>query len=86
MAVKQTIVEEVICDVCGEKADGHWSSVEMLNGELWAEMFCPLDLCESHMRIFAIDFTEYAEERYEQSRVNKEELVKKIKDNEYEYI
>lgn len=80
MRVNKTI-EEVYCDVCENEADGQYSSVGYLNGEIYAECYCPIDLCKEHMRIFALYFSSYEYERYDGSgHVNKKELIEKIKD------
>lgn len=45
--------EVMVCDICEEVADGTWHSTEYLNGEVSREYYCPLDLCETHMRIWS---------------------------------
>lgn len=80
MAVNTKQIEECVCDVCGGHADGTWFEVTHLNGDVYAEMSCPIDLCQKHMEIFARWFTNYAYERgYGQSKSN-EELIKKMKE------
>ncbi|RAI79683.1 hypothetical protein BFS35_011090 [Macrococcoides goetzii] len=79
MAVKTIEVEEYICDVCGGYADGSWFEVTHLNGEVYAEMSCPIDLCQEHMGIFARWFTSYAYERGCGQTTSNDELIKKMK-------
>lgn len=78
MAVKTIQVEEYLCDVCGGHADGTWYEVTHLNGEVYAEMSCPIDLCKKHMKVFASQFSNHAFERYDE-KGNTEELIRKMK-------
>ncbi|HHW5132145.1 TPA: hypothetical protein ACU26U_000219 [Staphylococcus pseudintermedius] len=75
-------VQEVVCDVCGNKADGEFYEITYLNGEIYAEMYCPVDLCKHHMKVFASQFSHYAYERHG-SNSNTEELIRKMKECDY---
>ncbi|EKI4464060.1 hypothetical protein PCV68_001039 [Staphylococcus pseudintermedius] len=77
-------VNEVVCDICGGEADGTWHEVTYLNDEVYAEMYCPVDLCKHHMKLFASQFSHYAYERYDgKSRIDIEELIRKMKECDY---
>ena len=54
-----------ICDICGQPADGDFSSTSYLNGEVYREYSCGLDLCKFHMRQWAEHYVDSAVERYE---------------------
>lgn len=54
-----------ICDICGQPADGDFFSTSYLNGEVYREYNCGLDLCKHHMRQWAEGFVDTAVERYE---------------------
>lgn len=54
-----------ICDICGQPADGNFSSTSYLNDELYGEYSCGLDLCKFHMKQWAESFVDTAIERYE---------------------
>lgn len=71
-------VQEVVCDICGNKADGEFNEVTYLNGEVYAEMYCPIDLCKHHMKLFVSQFSHYAYERYD-GKGSTEELIRKMK-------
>ncbi len=75
-------VQEVVCDICGNKADGEFNEVTYLNGEVYAEMYCPIDLCKHHMKVFVSQFSHYAYERHG-SNSNTEELIRKMKECDY---
>lgn len=80
---KNTTIVERYCDICEYEADGEYSSQVYLNGEIYAECYCPVDLCKKHMRIFALYFSNYEYERYDGSEhINKEELIEKMKNFE----
>lgn len=49
MAIKKQTIETVVCDICGEVADGEYNSVVYCNGDVVAERYCPYDLCHEHM-------------------------------------
>ncbi|HCT0310894.1 TPA: hypothetical protein LQN95_002414, partial [Staphylococcus pseudintermedius] len=49
-------VQEVVCDICGNEADGEFYELTYLNGEVYAEMYCPIDLCKHHMKLFVSQF------------------------------
>lgn len=82
-------VEEFVCDICGEHADGEYYEVTYLNGSVFAEMYCPLDLCKNHMKVFASQFSNHAYERYD-DKGSMEELIRKMKHYDethvYEYL
>lgn len=78
-------VQEVVCDICGNKADGEFNEVTYLNGEVYAEMYCPIDLCKHHMKVFASQFSHYAYERHG-GNDNPEELIRKMKRYDEEHI
>lgn len=75
-------VQEVVCDICGNKADGEFNEVTYLNGEVYAEMYCPIDLCKHHMKVFASQFSHYAYERHG-GNSDTEELIIKMKECDY---
>lgn len=75
-------VQDVVCDICGNKADGEFNEVTYLNGEVYAEMYCPIDLCKHHMKVFVSQFSHYAYERHG-SNSNTEELIRKMKECDY---
>ncbi|EGQ4350782.1 hypothetical protein EHR33_04325 [Staphylococcus pseudintermedius] len=75
-------VQEVVCDICGNKADGDFYEVTYLNGEVYAEMYCPIDLCKHHMKLFVSQFSHYAYERHG-SNSDTEELIRKMKECDY---
>lgn len=67
--------EVIVCDVCEEVADGTWHSTEYLNGEVSKEYYCPLDLCETHMRIWSRHLSsEGRVERYEDNPSQEKEI------------
>lgn len=70
-------VEECVCDICGENADGEYYDVSYLNGSVFLEMYCPIDLCKKHMRVFASEYSNYAYERYD-GKGDTEKLIKKM--------
>ncbi|HDK5720231.1 TPA: hypothetical protein PTC14_002542, partial [Staphylococcus pseudintermedius] len=69
-------VQEVVCDICGNKADGEFNEVTYLNGEVYAEMYCPIDLCKHHMKVFASQFSHYAYERHGGNSDTEELIIK----------
>lgn len=71
-------VQEVVCDICGNKADGKFYEVTYLNDEVFAEMYCPIDLCKHHMKVFATHFSNDAYERYDE-KGDTERLIKRMK-------
>ncbi|WP_438464741.1 hypothetical protein [Staphylococcus pseudintermedius] len=77
-------VQEVVCDICGNKADGEFNEVTYLNGEVYAEMYCPIDLCKHHMKVFASQFSHYAYERHG-GNSDTEELIIKMKNYDEEH-
>lgn len=82
MAVITKEYEERVCDVCGQKADGEFNGTEYLNGQVYIEYGCPLDLCEEHMEVYVYNFSnEYYLTRggtfYDEG-----ELIDMIKDEE----
>jgi hypothetical protein len=70
-----------ICDICGKKADGEFSRTTYLNGEVFREDYCPLDLCKNHMRGEWKTFDEISKEEYLLSLDNVVAV-----DNEWIYI
>ena len=64
MKLSKTI-DHYVCDICGEHADGRYSAMEYLNGELHSELTCPLDLCVKHMETWAVFMSHTAIDRYE---------------------
>ncbi|PXA39344.1 hypothetical protein DD918_12920, partial [Staphylococcus pseudintermedius] len=68
--------------ICGNKADGEFNEVTYLNGEVYAETYCPVDLCKHHMKLFVSQFIHYAYERHG-SNSNTEELIRKMKECDY---
>lgn len=81
MAVVTKQYEEITCDICGEEANGHWFAEEYLNGNIFAEPSCPIDLCEVHMEFYALEFSDkYMRIRGEghDEKENKE-LISKMK-------
>ena len=77
------LTEGHVCDVCEDPAVGSWSSTEYLNGDVFLEGKCPLDLCEYHMRIWATSFSETMIERGENiSEIKKLSIVNLIKEQE----
>ena len=74
-------VEEVVCDVCGEEADGEYFSMGRLNGEICFEGYCPIDLCQEHMRIWFRHCSDTEFERYDgpPSDEEKKEVVERLK-------
>lgn len=74
--------EVIVCDVCEEVADGTWHSTEYLNGEVSREYYCPLDLCETHMRLWSRHLSsEGRVERYEDNPSQEERniMIAKLK-------
>lgn len=65
MARKIQEIETIVCDVCGEVADGSFSSTTYCNDEVVAEMFCPHDLCITHMGKWRWLCDDQAYERYD---------------------
>ena len=49
MAIKQSMVTNYVCDICGEEADGGYFSTGYLNGRVAFETSCPHDFCKKHM-------------------------------------
>ncbi|EJO7115399.1 hypothetical protein [Staphylococcus pseudintermedius] len=78
-------VQEVVCDICGNKADGEFYELTYLNGEVYAEVYCPIDLCKHHMKLFVSQFSHYAYERHG-SNSNTEELIRKMKCYDEEHV
>ncbi len=77
-------VSEVVCDICGNKADGEFYELTYLNGEVYAEIYCPIDLCKHHMKVFASQFSHYAYERHG-GNSDTEELIIKMKNYDEEH-
>ncbi|MCE5702221.1 hypothetical protein JL799_02540 [Staphylococcus pseudintermedius] len=77
-------VSEVVCDICGEEADGEFYELTYLNGEVYAEIYCPVDLCKHHMKVFASQFSHYAYERHG-GNSDTEELIIKMKNYDEEH-
>ena len=72
----------VVCDVCGDRANGSWNGVEYLNDRVATEYSCPIDLCEDHMVLFSNQFSHYKVERYEGvSEEKQSELISKMKEH-----
>jgi hypothetical protein len=67
MAKKVQTFETYVCDVCGKIADGEYNSTTYVNGEVTAEMYCPHDLCRSHMGKWSCLCEDQAFERYDGS-------------------
>lgn len=79
---KIKIEQEIhVCDICGEKADGDWFSVENLNGSIHREYSCPIDLCANHMGVYATTFSDtYRQERYSPfNNAMTEELIQRMR-------
>ncbi|MCX67267.1 hypothetical protein DXP70_08145 [Listeria monocytogenes] len=57
--------EKIVCDVCGKKASGEYWRTTYVNGEPYAEMYCPHDLCKDHMEKWKFLCEEQSYERYE---------------------
>lgn len=59
--------EVIVCDICGEDADGEYNATGWVNGEVSWETSCPHDLCQTHMREWSLLCEEQAVERYDAS-------------------
>ena len=75
MAVKDRVIKEWVCDVCGQEADGECNSIGYLNGDKLFETSCPLDLCKEHMKDFAY---KYSHLEYERGNSNYEDLKSQL--------
>lgn len=77
MAILETTIQETVCDVCGKKADGQYFTVGHLNGDIYFETSCPLDLCKEHMELFA---SKYSYLEYERGSDDFEEKKQQLLD------
>lgn len=77
MAIKKVEYEKVVCDICGKEADGEYYSTSYLNNRVYAESYCPHDLCKDHMEIWATHCLNQEFGRYEGSP-NEEERLKML--------
>lgn len=68
--------ELIVCDICGEEANGNWYRTEYCNNEVSGEYSAPISMCEEHASRFPVYANEFEVERYDS--ISENEVVRLI--------
>ena len=84
MALVEYTATKVVCDICGADANGSWFSREEVNGITNRLFIIPIDLCDTHSKMYDEDeaFKKYVvlesdKNNYPQEK--KDELIQAMK-------
>lgn len=77
--------EVIVCDICGEEANGNWYRTEYCNNEVAGEYSAPISMCDHHAGKFGPYADEFEVERYD--TISENEVIRlielmKLEDNQ----
>lgn len=84
MALVEYTATKVVCDICGADANGSWFRREEVNGITNRLFISPIDLCDTHSKMYDEDeaFKKYVvleSEKNNYPQEKKDELIQAMK-------